>query len=514
MNTNTNQNITFAPVSTTKEELVLEEREAQLSGEQELYKKLEAQNLLLKLRGLVSGGDVMGIGDVMLKAEEFLVKSAQQGDMDYETRKAIEDLSALVVTAKQMMQSKGIVDRLEKISDESQKALDAIKHSGVPAETKNVTEQAVDFVKVWRPLFQLLIRSRDFRQLLVDAITIARSIISRNSGEILQDISQQFVEGVPSKQIMKTAKSEIREKSNTQIITDEEWETLQDQIQRVLAILARYPNYREGIDQVFSLFDAFRVASKQISSSQKESTGEVHAYRAQLETEDLVASFAGREPLDQFKNHLRNLIDLFDNNPEFKQYFTELKQFIISSKTEEEVKSEAFKQKSKNLATRGRELIQQFKNENEVDEFLISSNELIQNIKNDEFVKILRRQAGIISSEFTFVDTEGKVQVDTDMLSKLQAVLLPVLADTLKYIPIPRIESSDSSREYWFDNITLCGYDVIPENIHFHLESDTDLSLKDIDSSSKTHLVIRLDKFRTELKDMKFYYKKKNFSSN
>jgi len=136
----------------------------------------------------------------------------------------------------------------------------------------------------------------------------------------------------------------------------------------------------------------------------------------------------------------------------------------------------------------------------------------MDNIKNDEYVKILRDQAGIISADFSYVDTSGKTQIDTDMLSKLQSVLLPTLAETLKYIPMPRIESRDSKREFWLDNITLCGYDIIPENIHFHLESDSDLSLKDLEAKkSHTHLVITLDKFRTELKNMTFWYKKKTF---
>jgi len=127
-------------------------------------------------------------------------------------------------------------------------------------------------------------------------------------------------------------------------------------------------------------------------------------------------------------------------------------------------------------------------------------------------VKLLREQAGVITADLSYTDMEGKTVVDTDMLGKLQSVLLPTLAETLKYIPMPRIESHDKNREFWLDNIILCGYDIIPENIHFHLESDSDLSLKDLEAKrSHTHLVITLDKFRTELKNMNFYYKKKNF---
>jgi hypothetical protein len=250
----------------------------------------------------------------------------------------------------------------------------------------------------------------------------------------------------------------------------------------------------------------FRVTSKQALPV------ETHVRRVQMEAEELVASFAGRESLDQFELNLRKLIDLFDKNPEWKQYLQELRELILSTKSEEEVKSEEFKQRSKDLANRGRTLIQQLKDRDELDNFFRSSNELMDNIKKDEYVKLLREQAGIVSSDLSYVDTQGTVQIDTDMLSKLQNVLLPVLAETLKYIPLPRIESYDRNRDFWLDNVTLCGFDIIPENIHFALESDTSLSLKDLESQgSHTRLLIRLDKFRTELKDMKFYYKKKTF---
>jgi hypothetical protein len=208
---------------------------------------------------------------------------------------------------------------------------------------------------------------------------------------------------------------------------------------------------------------------------------------------------------------LSNVIDVFDNNPELKQYLCELKELMLSTKSEEEVQSEEFKQKSKELAHRGSELIKQLKDVNEVDQFLRASEELVENIVHDEIVNLLYNQAGIVKSDLSYVDTEGNVQVDTNMISKLQSVLIPILADTLKYIPMPRIESSNSNRDFWLDNIVLCGFDIIPENIRIHLESDTDISVKDIRKGTRTRFVIRLDKLRTELKNMKFYYNKKTF---
>jgi len=86
------------------------------------------------------------------------------------------------------------------------------------------------------------------------------------------------------------------------------------------------------------------------------------------------------------------------------------------------------------------------------------------------------------------------------------------LVDALKYIPVPKITSVDANREFWLDNIVLCSYDIIPQNIKFHLETDSEFSLQDIEvKGTHTFLVIQLKHLRTEIKDVSFWFKKKTF---
>jgi hypothetical protein len=491
------------------------ERERQLSGEQQSFRLREVQDLAQQLRVFLTEGQLPGpevLTPVLLKAEELLVKITLRADLEPETRHLIEDISSLVVTAKQMDRNKGISDRLQRIAEESQKAIETMRRSGVPTEAKEASKETLDFINNWRPVFQLLSRSRDFRQLFVDSLRIAKRVLSRQAKPIVEDAKERFVEGQTATTIAHTAKEEIKDKSNEEIpLSNEEEETLLNEWQGMFILLAQQPTYREGLNRLFALFDMWKQTSRRDVVPGGSKT-ETHARRVTQETEDLVACFAGRESFEKWKSSLWNVIDLFQNNPEWNQYLEDLKNFILSTQSEEQVRSEEFKQKSKDLAHRGRDLAQQMKDRSEVDNFLNSSEELLDNISNDEYVKLLREQAGIISSDLSYVDTEGNLTVDTNMLSKLQTVLLPTLAESFKYIPMPRIESRDSDREFWLDNITLCGYDIIPENIHFHLESDSDFSFKDIKTKgSHTRLVITLDKFRTELKNMSFFYKKKTF---
>jgi len=475
----------------------------------------EAQSLLTELQLMLQQKEVPStdiFNTLTTKIESLLAQIALQPNVDPETRKIIGDMSAFVLTASQMAKEKGIMDRLKIIGEESQKALEAIQRAGVSPTTKEATKQSLEMVDTWRSVFQLLVRQREFRKLIVNSLKIAKRVVNRYGEDVMEDVSQKVIEGEHPKTIAKDAKEQIKEKSETGQMTDEEWETLQEEITQVLSILAREPTYREGLNRLFSLFDLFRYSTLSSATAAAVPKAEPHARRAQFETEELLASFTGRETLDKFKMDLKNLITKYQDQEGVRQYFTEVREFLLCTKSEEMIHSQEFKSKSKELFYRGRDLMLKFKDDPELDNMFNTANELLENIKNDEFVKILRTQAGILTADLSYVDIEGKTQVDTDMLSKLQTVLLPVLAESLKYIPIPRIESKDKNREYWVDNIVLCGYDILPENIRFHLESDADLSIRDIETKHMhTRLVIKLDKLRTELKDMSFYYKKKTF---
>lgn len=487
----------------------------EVSAEQESHRMLEARELLQRLQVLLTEGEAPGIeilSDALQKAEELSLQAAHHPDMDPATQKTLEDISALLLSARQLDRNKGIADRLQKIYEESAKALEASRGAGVPAATKEATENILGFNSNWRPLFHLLTSSRDFRQLILDTTRIVKRVVYGYSEDITEETKQKFVEGAPVEEIAKVVKERTQQKEVPEM-TDEEWNTLQDDIQRVLVLLSEEPAYQEGTNRIFLLLDWFQ---KSITQEPPVTVvpEEMHIRRVVAETEDLVASFSGRETLERFKYHLRNLITQIQRNENVRNYLNELKEFILKTKSKEEIRSEDFKIRSKELAYQGRDLMREFREQEDLRPFLEAADDMIENFKNDEFLQLLRHHAGIVQSDLSYVDTQGKLQVDTDMLSKLQTVLLPVLADAMKYIPLPRIESKDSDREFWLDNVVLCSYDIIPEHIRFHLESDSEVSVRDIEvKGTNTHLVIQLDHLLTELKDVEFYYKKKKFPS-
>jgi len=124
---------------------------------------------------------------------------------------------------------------------------------------------------------------------------------------------------------------------------------------------------------------------------------------------------------------------------------------------------------------------------------------------------VLRHHAGLVASDLSYVDRQGNVQLDIELLGKIRSVIGPTIAESLKYIPIPRIEENNIYRHFWIDNIVLCGYDILPENIRIRIEKDCNISMRDLTDRYSTRLIISFDKIRTELKNLDFFYSKKTF---
>jgi hypothetical protein len=487
-----------------------------LTGEQESYQARAAQETLKNLQTVLSSSNALStdvIADALIKAEEVLVSESRRPGLDTETRKTLHDIAQLLGSTQAMTRHKDLGDRLIRISDELQQALNEANLPETSAVSRKATKHAINFVEVWRPVFQMLIRSREFRELIVDSTKIFRSTLLRGQSGIGSSLETKFLDGAGVTEMTKHVTTESTsswkgQEGEIQIdLYEEEWELLQDDVTRVLVSLHRHPAFKDAIERLFRLLEMTRDSVTEVGTHQE--SAQPHARKAKLETEELIASFAGSATLRRFETTLRNLIITIDKDATARAYLKELQAFILTSKAEDE-----YREHIHLLAQRGRTLVAEYKYSDVLGDFLTATEELITNISNDEFVEVLRNHAAIVTSDLSYVDSEGRTKIDTEMLMKLQSSLLPALAESLKYIPLPRIESSDAKREFALDNIVICAYDILPDNLRFRVEADSEIGLRELTSKgSGTRLIVTLRNIRTEVKDIQFYFKRKTFPS-
>lgn len=89
--------------------------------------------------------------------------------------------------------------------------------------------------------------------------------------------------------------------------------------------------------------------------------------------------------------------------------------------------------------------------------------------------------------------------------------LLPAFIDEIKYIPIPRIEYSDSQFDIVVENLILTGDTLLPNVFDTKMESFNSFSLRSTTESKPSHqsMYIRMSEIQAEIDDAVFFYKKK-----
>jgi chemotaxis regulatin CheY-phosphate phosphatase CheZ len=268
---------------------------AEPTGEQESYRIDAAQDILKQLQLVFQEGELPGpeaINDALVKAEQFLVKHTQNVKFktDPQTLRVLEDIALLIGSVKNMASHKNLAERLQLISEETKKALEEAAKSGASAPTIKATNEAIALMDTWRPLFQLLVTSREFRDLCVDLIKIMGRVLRRHHEGLGKEAEQKFLEGQPPKEIVKDIAESSKESFQTpqgevQVqISEEEFDQLYDDIARILKNLSQHSTYHDGIQRFFNLLDLWHGQLKETRKDIKANAAP-HARRAQLETE-------------------------------------------------------------------------------------------------------------------------------------------------------------------------------------------------------------------------------------
>jgi hypothetical protein len=102
--------------------------------------------------------------------------------------------------------------------------------------------------------------------------------------------------------------------------------------------------------------------------------------------------------------------------------------------------------------------------------------------------------------------------LDTNAIYQIRQLLVPLIIEQLKFIPIPHLEGSNETYDWTADNIILSGYDIFPDHVKINTASETDIHIRDQTPGwTRGFMLIVIDGIKTKMSDMKFWYRRKSF---
>jgi DNA-directed RNA polymerase subunit F len=164
------------------------------------------------------------------------------------------------------------------------------------------------------------------------------------------------------------------------------------------------------------------------------------------------------------------------------------------------------------LIDRARKLQDQYQNHQDLQIVLEEFRALFDSIKNDPDVVRFQEKAADFFQQFTYVDQSGQRHFNTDLMSELSHVMIPLLLKHLEEIPLPAIEDHTEDLDCRIENITISGYDIIPEHVYFYLNSELDFNLRQLEAEKgRTSALLKVTDIKTKIPGIKFWIKHKTF---
>ncbi|KAK9762047.1 hypothetical protein K7432_012574 [Basidiobolus ranarum] len=297
-------------------------------------------------------------------------------------------------------------------------------------------------------------------------------------------------------------------------LSPEQRDHLINRLKAVLREVQGNPEFQSAVDELIEVLSRLKrhglnASDKlQDTANAKQEVGADDLEVAQANAKDLVESFAGNKSLDPLLNSFRELSVRLENDRELSQYIEDVKTFILRSIREYEyVDRPGYTDDANRLIERAHNITEgkyrgQFEQiSREVSEFnrAIQSDRTTQRFAND--LESL--------TQSLFLDENGNPTVKYDLVKDF-AKLIPIIAQKLEYLPLPRIEQSDEKMDMVLDNVVIeCG-NIAPNFVH--LKTDT---VVDTNPQAKQNVhnkaFIKFTHVQVRAKNIAFYYKKKTF---
>lgn len=486
--------------------------------------------------------------------EKVIEKEASKVELNPHGARAVKDVQNILESAQTLLNEKNKDEKLQRLIANAKKASESpslyASYRRVSREVKGQQGKMEDiqdqFSDIYRNISNVayqIVRSSDFRTILIDFIRLVQDTGAKKMDEISKDPKAQPVDKMEGKQEKPLGDlvSEVTEdtyflflkiernlakdvgqdiKEGNLPVDEERKQELYDRWDALFQKFIQNKEFHHAMHGFFNIFDmlsdqADRLKNK-VENEGEQMKRDQYLNQIWQDTRDLIGEFSGREKLDLFLNDSWSLWYSIRDDPELSSYFNELRAWFEETLEHPEKlqDKELYKQKSQDFVYRAQDIFQKWKYQEDLNRMLDQGTDVLHAIRLDpttlNFVDTTKKFAKDL-----ILDEYGRpsLQVTTEVLETLRTTLVPAVLKNLANIPIPKLEGSNEDYDYSVDNIVFNAYDLLPENVFFVMNSGTHLELKKRDAHdlAQAEILLRISDFSINLQNFDFFFQRKTF---
>lgn len=411
-----------------------------------------------------------------------------------EKRNSDETLQQLVVNVQQATNNTELsLDQLGPIGERQKNKLEALR--------KQMNEIAL----YGKTSLEHIIRSSEFRSLLSEVFDLFRLV---------------YVKVVEKDVLAAENPVEAIQESANEMAEDEDaiksQKTVYKRFKSLLGKISNSPEHQHAVDALFGLIDRLEVEAEDEAEDVKETIRlnlDENAMNAAQDVKKIIEEFAGPHCIDDIMDELKQLLLTLKTDKDLVSYFIEVKESIYDGLKQPDILDEdEYTEKVMSLIKQGKDVFDDDMYQESATKLLKKWHLVFDNFKQNDEINAFQLAFKKLVSDISTTDENGAYQLDHQAFEQIRILIIPIMIEQLKYIPIEEVCGSNEVYDFRIQNVVLSGYDIFPNNIKVQSKFDVDLALRGSKpSTSNGSIIISTENIRTKLRNVRFYYRRKSF---
>ncbi|ESZ96076.1 hypothetical protein SBOR_3553 [Sclerotinia borealis F-4128] len=327
-------------------------------------------------------------------------------------------------------------------------------------------------------------------------------------------LKQRVSENVPEE--TKQRGRETRDRTKNYLyekMPEERREQLIYRLKKMVVEIQGHSDYMQAITTLLDLAEQYGGHAQNLGQQGSGAVRDAHSNpslnTAKGDLKTLLERFANYTSTDDLTDSINAIYQDADRDPELKSWFKEMNYFVRRCLKEQGYIMEDDSTKHWNeLYDRGNFLLRdRYRPHTDriLDEVKFLTKEFDNDTQNKRFADTCQKLFNDLGN-----DENGKPTFKKHLVQDLTNVIIPAAIESIRYMPIPRLEYRDPQTEVVIENLVIESDNLMPNLVNIDHESNFRFGRKGFESKKRGSVTIDVSGIQMDLKDVSYYFYRKS----
>ncbi|CAF9908387.1 hypothetical protein IMSHALPRED_006659 [Imshaugia aleurites] len=283
-------------------------------------------------------------------------------------------------------------------------------------------------------------------------------------------------------------------------------------LKKMIVEIQSHSDYQQSIETLLSLAEEYGGHSKNLSQQGAGTVKGAHSdtalTSAETDLKTLLERFANSTSADDLIDSINAVYRDADKDPELKGWFKSIDRYVRKCLKESGfIMQDRATEEWNQLSDKGNFLLRERYRDHTnrvLDEFKFFGQQFDEDAQNKRFAASMQKLFNDLGN-----DQNGKPTFKPHLVKDLSTVIVPGIFESVRYVPVPRIEYTDPMVDAIIENLVIESDNLAPNSFEFGSDNYFRWGRKTVTSKNKNKVMVSVSGVQMDLKDVSYYVNKK-----